>query len=110
MNDCIFCKIIAGEIPSTKVYENEEMLVFRDIEPKADIHLLCVPKQHFAFLSELNPEREALVGKMLHTVADHAEEWGLKNGYRVVINQGADAGQTVWHLHMHILGGCELPW
>jgi len=110
MNDCIFCKIIAGEIPSSKVYENEELLVFRDIEPKADIHLLCVPKQHFAFLSELNSEREALVGKMLHTVADHAKEWGLGSGYRVVINQGADAGQTVFHLHMHILGGCELPW
>ena len=110
MENCVFCKIVAGEIPSAKVYEDGEMLVFRDIEPKAKIHLLCVPKEHFATLAELTPARTALVGRMLETIAAHKDEWGLSDGYRLVVNQGENAGQTVHHLHIHILGGETLPW
>lgn len=110
MKDCIFCKIIAGEIPSAKVYEDEEMIVFKDIEPKAKIHLLCVPKDHFALLTEMDEKRAALVARMLRTIADKHAEWGLADGYRLVVNQGENAGQTVHHLHIHVLGGQTLPW
>ena len=110
MDNCIFCKIVAGEIPSAKVYEDDKMLVFKDIEPKAKVHLLCVPKEHFAFLSETDDKRAALIGSMLQTVGAHYKEWGLEAGYRVVINQGENAGQTVMHLHMHLLGGEVLSW
>jgi len=110
MDNCIFCKIIAGEIPSSKVYEDEELVVFKDIEPKAKIHLLCVPKDHFARLSELTPAREALIGRMFSTIETHKDEFGLKDGYRLVVNQGESAGQSVPHLHIHILGGEILPW
>ena len=110
MNDCIFCKIIAGEIPSAKLYEDDEILVFKDIVPLAKVHLLCVPKEHFAYLSELNAAREALLGRTLGKIAKHADEWGLKEGYRLIINQGESAGQTVKHLHIHILGGETLSW
>lgn len=110
MKDCIFCKIIAGEIPSTKVYEDGEMVVFRDIAPLAKIHLLCVPKEHFAYLSELDDLRAELLGRMMKKIAEKKEQWGLSEGYRLVINQGENAGQTVRHLHIHILGGEPLPW
>ena len=110
MENCVFCKIVAGEIPSSKVYEDEKAVVFRDIEPKAKIHLLCVPKQHFSSLSELNAARAALLGRMLETIGRHSGEWGLAEGYRLIVNQGAAAGQTVPHLHIHILGGQALPW
>lgn len=110
MDNCIFCKIVAGEIPSAKVYEDDKMVVFKDIEPKAKVHLLCVPKEHFAFLSETDDKRAALIGSMLQTVGAHYKEWGLEAGYRVVINQGENAGQTVMHLHMHLLGGEVLGW
>ncbi len=110
MKDCVFCKIIAGEIPSGKVYEDGEMLVFRDIAPLAKIHLLCVPKEHFAYLTEADDRRAALLGKMLQKIAGKKDEWGLSEGYRLVINQGDNAGQTVKHLHIHVLGGETLPW
>lgn len=110
MDNCIFCRIVAGEIPSAKVYEDDKMVVFKDIEPKAKVHLLCVPKEHFAFLSETDDKRAALIGSMLQTVGAHYKEWGLEAGYRVVINQGENAGQTVMHLHMHLLGGEVLGW
>ncbi len=110
MNNCIFCKIIAGEIPSAKVYEDDEMLIFKDIEPKAKVHLLCVPKQHFAFLSEMDEGRSALVGRMLRKIAAMQADLGLSDGYRVIINQGENAGQTVFHLHIHLWGGEPLPW
>ena len=109
MNDCIFCKIIAGEIPSKKKYEDEEIVIFEDIEPKAKIHLLCVPKEHFAYLSELNETREALLGRTFQKIASLAPSLGLEEGYRVIINQGKNGGQTVHHLHIHLLGGEELP-
>ncbi len=110
MNDCIFCKIVKGEIPSQKVYEDEEMLIFKDIAPIAKIHLLCIPKEHFAYLSELNDGRRALLGRMIEKIASLQAELGLKDGYRLVVNQGDSAGQTVKHLHIHILGGETLPW
>lgn len=110
MDDCVFCKIIAGEIPSAKVYEDEEMLIFKDVAPIAKIHLLCVPKEHFAYLSELNAAREALVGRMIAKIAALRDELNLSEGYRLIVNQGEIAGQTVKHLHIHILGGERLPW
>lgn len=111
LNDnCLFCKIIRGQIPSTKVYEDDKMLVFKDIEPKAKVHLLAVAKNHFKLLSEMDEERAELVKYMLGKIPAIAAENGCENGYRLVINQGEDAGQTVFHLHIHILGGEPLPW
>jgi histidine triad (HIT) family protein len=109
-SDCIFCKIIKGEIPSSKVYEDEKMYVFKDIEPKAKVHLLAVPKQHYKLLSELNEERAKTLTYMLEKIPQIAKDNGCENGYRLVINQGDDAGQTVFHLHIHILGGQNLDW
>lgn len=110
MENCIFCKIIAGEIPSAKVYEDDEILIFKDISPVAKIHLLCIQKEHFAYLSELTPERAARLGRTLEKVGGMKDALGLSEGYRVVINQGENAGQTVHHLHLHLLGGEPLPW
>ena len=111
LNDnCIFCKIIRGEIPSQKVYEDDKMLVFRDIEPKAKIHLLAIGKEHFKLLSEMDAEQAELVKYMLTKIPEIAKANGCENGYRLVINQGEDAGQTVFHLHIHILGGETLGW
>ncbi len=110
MSDCIFCKIIKGEIPSAKVYEDEKMLVFKDIEPKAAVHLLAVPKTHFKLLSEMDEEKAENVKYMLSKIPQIAEANGCKDGYRLIINQGDDAGQTVFHLHIHILGGENLGW
>ena len=110
MNDnCIFCKIIAGEIPSSKVYEDDKMLVFRDIEPKAKVHLLAIPKDHFKLLEEVDGKRAEVLGYMLSKIPSIAKENGCTNGYRLIINQGEDGGQAVFHLHVHILGGQKLP-
>ncbi len=110
MNDnCIFCKIIAGEIPSSKVYDDGKMLVFRDIEPKAKVHLLAVPKVHFKLLSDAVENKAEILSYMLDKIPQIAKDNGCENGYRLVINQGDDAGQTVFHLHIHILGGELLP-
>ncbi|MDE7453401.1 MAG: histidine triad nucleotide-binding protein [Clostridia bacterium] len=109
-SNCIFCKIIDGQIPSSKVYEDEKMLVFKDIEPKAKVHLLAIAKDHFKLLSEMDGERRELLSYMLEKIPSIAAENGCKNGFRLVINQGEDAGQTVFHLHIHILGGETLPW
>lgn len=109
-DDCLFCKIIKGEIPSAKVYEDDKMLVFKDIEPKAKVHLLAVPKDHFKLLSEMNGERAELVKYMLEKIPEIVAQNGCEKGYRLVINQGEDAGQSVFHLHIHILGGQTLPW
>jgi len=111
LNDnCIFCKIIEGKIPSAKVYEDDKMLVFKDIEPKAKVHLLAIGKDHFKLLSEMDEKRAELLKYMLLKIPKIAKANGLENGYRLVINQGEDAGQTVFHLHIHILGGEPLPW
>ena len=109
-DDCLFCKIIDGKIPSTKVYEDEKMLVFKDIEPKAKVHLLAIAKDHFKLLSEMDGQQAELVKYMLTKIPQIAKENGCENGYRIVINQGADAGQTVINKHLHILGGEQLGW
>ncbi len=110
MENCIFCKIIRGEIPTVKAYEDDEMLVFSDIAPIANIHLLAIPKEHFKTVQELDGGRAALVGRMLQKIGAHAHEWGLDGGFRIISNQGEAAGQTVPHLHFHLLGGEPLPW
>jgi histidine triad (HIT) family protein len=108
-NNCVFCKILKGEIPSSKVYEDEKMYVFKDIEPKAKVHLLAIPKEHYKLLSEADEKRGETLAHMLLKAPEIAKANGCDNGFRLVINQGDDAGQTVFHLHMHILGGEEMP-
>ena len=105
---CIFCKIAAGEIPSTKVYEDETILAFRDINPQAPTHILVIPKAHIPSVAAITAENSGVVAHIFETIPAIAEKEGLVNGYRVVSNCGADAGQTVPHLHFHILGGKEL--
>lgn len=108
MENCLFCKIIAGEIPSTKVYEDEEILAFRDIAPQAPTHILVIPKQHICGVDGINGENSAVVSRIFTAISKIAAEEGLTNGYRVVSNVGEDGGQTVRHLHFHILGGKKL--
>ena len=109
MEDCLFCKIIKGEIPSTKVYEDDEILAFNDINPAAPIHILVIPKKHIASLAHMEKEDEAIVGKIYGVINKIAEEKGFKeSGYRVIVNCGKDAGQEVMHLHFHILAGKKL--
>ena len=108
MTNCLFCKIIAGDIPSTKVYEDETVLAFRDIAPQAPTHILVIPKAHIASVAELNAENSGVVAHIFEVIAQIAKAEGLENGYRVVSNCGEDAGQTVHHLHFHILGGRKL--
>ena len=110
MNDCIFCKIDKGEIPSKKFYEDENMFIIADIDPRAEKHYLMIPHAHYKLLSEMNDENAAILAKCLQKLPTLAPKLGLENGYRLVINQGDDAGQTVPHLHVHILGGQELSW
>ena len=106
--DCIFCKIVAGEIPSTKVYEDETILAFRDINPMAPTHILVIPKVHIPSVDGINEENAPVVAHIFTVIPGIAAAEGLTNGYRVVSNCGPDAGQTVNHLHFHILGGREL--
>lgn len=108
MCDCLFCKIVAGEIPSNKVYEDETVLAFRDIAPQAPTHVLVIPKEHIGGAAEINADNAALVGHCMEVVARVAQAEGLTNGFRVVSNCGPDAGQTVNHLHFHVLGGKQL--
>ena len=109
--DCLFCKIIKGEIPSSKVYEDELIYAFRDIEPQAPVHILIIPKQHIASANELNEENSAIVGHIFSVAAKIAKSEGIaEGGYRIVNNCGADGGQTVGHLHFHMLGGRSLAW
>ena len=105
MDDCIFCKIVNGEIPSTKVFEDEVSFAFRDINPQAPVHILIVPKKHVESCAVLGTEDEALVGKIFTNIAKIAKDEGLDKGFRVISNSGDDAGQTVHHLHFHILAG-----
>ena len=108
MSDCLFCKIIAGSIPSTKVYEDETVFAFRDIAPQAPTHILVIPKQHMASVNDVTAENSAVVAHIFEVIPQIAKAEGLEGGYRVVSNCGADAGQTVHHLHFHILGGKAL--
>ena len=106
--DCIFCKIIAGEIPSAKVYEDESVYAFRDIQPQAPVHVLVVPKTHIASADGINGENAALVAKIFEAIPKIAKAEGLTNGYRVITNCGEDGCQSVKHLHFHVLGGKKL--
>ena len=107
--DCIFCKIVAGEIPSNKVYEDEQVLAFRDIAPLAPVHILVIPKEHIPSFAAINEDNAALVAHIMVVAAKIAREEGLdEGGYRIVSNCGEAAGQTVPHLHFHILGGEKL--
>ncbi len=108
-NDCLFCKIAAGEIPSTKVYEDEHILAFRDINPVAPVHVLVIPKQHLDSIDDFRPEHDELLSKLFAAVHAVARETGVaETGYRVVTNVGRDAGQQVFHIHLHVLGGRTL--
>jgi histidine triad (HIT) family protein len=106
--NCLFCKIIAGEIPSTKVFENEDVLAFRDINPQAPVHIVVVPKEHVACADEIDASNSALVAKCFEAIAAIAKQEGLSSGYRVINNCGADGGQSVMHLHFHLVGGRKL--
>ena len=108
MDNCLFCKIIAGDIPSAKVYEDDLVLAFRDIAPQAPSHILVIPKTHIPSVAGITAENSALVAHIFEVIPQIAEDEGLSNGSRVISNCGADAGQTVPHLHFHILGGREL--
>jgi histidine triad (HIT) family protein len=106
---CLFCRIARGELPSRKAYEDDEVLAFHDINPAAPVHLLVIPKLHIESLLTAGPEHEALLGKLTSLAPRLAKEQGCDNGFRVVINNGPDGGQEVYHLHIHILGGPR-PW
>ena len=108
MSDCLFCKIISGDIPSNKVYEDDKVLAFYDINPQAPVHILVIPKIHVASVAEISEDNSAVLSRIFEVISKIAKEKGLDNGYRVVSNCGPDAGQTVGHLHFHILGGKPL--
>ena len=109
MSDCIFCKIVRGEIPCRKVYEDEEFFAFHDINPAAPIHFMLIPKLHLESLAQAEENHAMLLGKMLLLAPKLAKEQGLENGFRTVINTGKGGGQEVFHLHIHILGGGNIP-
>lgn len=109
MDDCLFCKIIKGEIPSQKVYEDDEILAFKDINPAAPVHILVIPKKHIDSIAQMEKEDEALVGKIYTVINKIAEEQGVKDdGFRVIVNCGKNGGQEVMHLHFHLLAGTKL--
>jgi histidine triad (HIT) family protein len=110
MDDCLFCKIISGEIPSKKIYEDEHTFAFEDIDPKAPTHVLIVPKKHIRGLKEANTDEAEIIGRCHLTAARIARERGIEEGYRTVLNVGPKSGQSVFHLHVHLLGGRDLRW
>ena len=111
MADCLFCRIIAGEIPGTIVYQDDRVVAFKDVNPQAPLHVLVVPRRHVASLNELSADDDALIGEMIRRGAALAKEHGhAERGYRTVFNCNADAGQTVFHIHLHVLGGRAFRW
>lgn len=110
MEDCIFCQIIAGEIPAKKLYEDDEVLAFWDISPQAPVHFLVIPKKHIPSPVDVTEADEKIIGKLIRVGADIAKEQNVGDGYRIIFNNGAKAGQVVFHIHMHILGGKDKPW
>ena len=108
MENCLFCKIAAGQIPSTKVYEDDRILAFRDIAPQAPVHILVIPKAHIGSVAEVTADNSAVVAHIFEVIPQIAKVEGLTNGYRIVSNCGSDARQSVEHLHFHILGGQQL--
>jgi len=111
MNDCLFCKMIAGEIPCDIVYENESVFAFRDIDPKAPTHILLIPRKHIRSINELCEPVKNLAGELLLTAKKIAKDEGIdESGFRTIFNTNSDGGQTVFHIHMHILGGRKMAW
>jgi histidine triad (HIT) family protein len=111
MSDCLFCRIVAGSIPATIVHRDDQLVAFRDIDPKAPLHVLIVPTKHIATLNDLTPEDDALIGSMFRRAATIAAEHGSADrGYRTVFNTNREAGQTVFHVHLHLLAGRGLSW
>jgi histidine triad (HIT) family protein len=110
MNDCLFCRIVAGEIPAKKVYEDEHTYAFEDVNPQAPTHVLVVPKKHIRGLKEATTEDAEIIGACQLTAAHLARQRGIENGYRTVLNVGPGAGQSVFHLHVHLIGGRNLSW
>jgi histidine triad (HIT) family protein len=110
MENCLFCKIVRNEIPSTKVYEDDKVLAFNDIDPKAPTHILIIPKKHIASVAALEDEDCELAAHIIRTARQLAAAKGLDNGFRLVVNTGRDGGQTVNHLHFHLLGGRAFGW
>lgn len=108
--DCIFCKIINGEIPSNKAYEDDRVLAFYDLEPQAPVHILIVPKEHIACAADITPENSAVIAHIFEVAAIIAKEKGLDDGFRIVNNCGESAGQTVKHIHFHLMGGRNFGW
>jgi histidine triad (HIT) family protein len=109
MTDCLFCKIIAGDIPADKVFEDEQVVVFKDIYPKADVHLLMVPRQHIASLDSLDESHDGIMAHMMRLLPKIAKQQGLDTGFRTIINTGPGGGQEIYHLHLHLMGGSRLP-
>ena len=110
MTDCLFCKIIRGEIHAKKVYEDEDTFAFEDISPKAPTHILIIPKKHVRGLKEAGPEDAQLLGRLQLVAARIGRERGIEDGYRTVLNVGPKSGQSVFHIHLHLLGGRDLSW
>ncbi len=108
--DCVFCKIAQGEIPSTKVYEDDLVLAFKDLDPQAPVHVLLIPKQHILSVAEITEENSHLVARIFEVAAKLAKELKLTNGFRIVTNAGEDGQQSVKHLHFHMLGGRSMHW
>ncbi|WP_455366211.1 histidine triad nucleotide-binding protein [Kaarinaea lacus] len=109
MSDCLFCKVADGTLASEMVYEDDQIVVFKDIYPKADVHLLMIPRQHIVSLAELDTIHDGLIAKMMRLLPQIAKQQGLDNGFRAIINTGPGGGQEVYHLHIHLLGGGSLP-
>ena len=109
MSDCLFCKVADGSLASEMVYEDDQIVVFKDIYPKADVHLLMIPRQHIASLTELDTIHDGIIAKMMRLLPQIAKQQGLDNGFRTIINTGPGGGQEVYHLHIHLLGGGSLP-
>ncbi len=107
--DCLFCNVVSRKTPSDIVYEDDQVIVFKDIYPKADIHLLLIPKEHVGSLDELDTRHDAMIAHMMRLLPKMAREQGLLNGFRTIINTGPGGGQEIYHLHMHLLGGTGLP-
>ncbi len=111
MSDCLFCKIASGQIPAKIVHQDDDTVAFVDINPQAPTHLLVIPRQHVATLNDLTPAHDALMGKLYRTAAKLAKEHGIaESGWRAVMNANRDAGQSVFHIHLHVLGGRHLRW
>jgi histidine triad (HIT) family protein len=109
-DNCIFCKIVAGQIPSEKIYDDEGVIAFRDINPQAPTHIVIVPRRHIPYIADMDEADEPLMGHIIYAATQIARQEGLDQGYRIVINNGALSGQTVFHIHFHLLGGRQMNW